>query len=143
VSVAVTFAVTALPIVPAQPMKTLTVHLNASGSRVLEAINSAAVLAGMDCRPRDDGVHGLHCQLSPGPTVDFRGKLEVVDVTEKKSVVISVFSRTASPVPVQLDSVIERALENFIKAVSAIPEVQTIEQCVGPDWTCSPLKFRD
>jgi hypothetical protein len=133
----VTLTASSMP--AARQSRILVVHVRTSGSPILEEFRVAATSAGLNCRSDSLGAYPRVACYPRATSKDFRGSLEAVDVIESKKVVISAYSNDVFTPHGELDPAIEKALKEFKKVISGQQDVESVEDCVAPNYQCSRI----
>jgi len=122
-----------LATVAAAPSTMMVVHLRDSSAGILEAFRTVALAVGLSCQWLQFGKdRALQC--SPADSAEkFKGLVDVVDVQETRSVVVSAFSSNVSTTHGELDRPVEEALRNFRQAITGNPAVLAVTECSAPD----------
>jgi len=115
----------------AAPSRMMVVHLRDSSAGILEAFRTVALAVGLSCQWLQFG-RDRALQCSPA-SEKFQGLVDVVDVQETRSVVVSAFSSNVSTPHGELDPPVEDALRNFRQAVTGNPAVAEVAECSAPD----------
>jgi hypothetical protein len=119
--------------VAAAPSRMMVVHLRDSSAGILEAFRTVALAVGLSCQWLQFGKDGA-LQCSPvGSSEKFQGLVDVVDVQETHSVVVSAFSSNVSTPHGELARPLEEALGNFRQAMTGNPAVSQVTECSAPD----------
>ena len=122
-----------LATVAAAPSRMMVVHLHDSSAGILEAFRTVALAVGLTCQWLQFGKdRALQCN-PPESSEKFRGLVDVVDVQETRSVVVSAFSSNVSTPHGELDPPVEEALRNFRQAITGNPAVSEVTECSAPD----------
>jgi hypothetical protein len=128
---------TLLAVTAARQSRMMVVHVRDSSNGILETFQSAAVAAGLRCRrlgpPRLDGWRNPGVQCLPNSDRNL-GLVDVLDVTESKSVVVSAFSSNVSTPRGELDPAVEAALVAFRHALDGNPQILRIDECAAPNY---------
>jgi len=125
-----------LATVAAAPSRMMVVHLRDSSAGILEAFRTVALAVGLTCQWLQFGKdRALQC-TPPDSSEKFQGLVDVVDVVdvqETRSVVVSAFSSNVSTPHGELDPPVDEALRNFRQAIMGNPAVSAVTECSAPD----------
>ena len=118
---------------PAMQSRMMVVQVHDSSAGILEAFRTVGLAVGLSCQWLEFGKdRGLQCN-PPESSEKFQGLVDVVDVKESRSIVISAFSSNVSTPHGELHPALEEALKNFRQVIAGNPAIAQVTECSAPN----------